>query len=521
MSTEYVKSDRRKKTRKSPLSLIYVELGSSNGGMLRDLSEEGFAVRAMMPLRPGEKTPFSLVLNATTCIEGQGEVHWIEEHGRVAGIRFLEIPGHALPQIQSWLNGTLETPEVEAETDKTITKNTLSFDQLRQELRDPPASPESPEYGRVAESPPLPEKLDEQPSEVLKPPPPIELVPELPAPAASEVADARESPSEPPVGLGALPGLPDFSTTQEAIEITFEALPPAPARVPTRFPARKTAPRASSTPVVEEDVPLEHAAVLQDISDVLIQPSGKGRAHGALGSTALEPLDELPQSRARASRMEWFTPSRAISIMVLLTLFVALSAFHRAVGEGLIWLGQQMGGTQSSQSAAPASGNDGLSVRQNPQDPKATEPNSGASSSPSIETPQESGNSQPQRNVTQDPLSAVTKTVQPPVTPLSEIPSVSGSGSPQETGLTEYTKALQLLRSRNGGADVSEAIRLLWISVEKGNPSAELTLAELYWHGEEVAHNCDQTRILLSAAARKGNIDAQKRLQQFQQEGCE
>jgi TPR repeat protein len=205
-------------------------------------------------------------------------------------------------------------------------------------------------------------------------------------------------------------------------------------------------------------------------------------------------------------------------------LFVAFSAFHRAVGEGLIWLGEQMGGALSSQSAAPTPGNDGSSVPQNLQEPKATEPSSRASgtgSSPSTGTPQESTNSRPQRNVTQSPLSAVTKAVQPPVTPLSEIPSVSGSGSPQETGLAEYTKALQLLRSQNGGADVSEAIRLLWISVEKGNPNAELTLAELYWHGEGVAHNCDQTRILLSAAARKGNSDAQKRLRQFQQEGCE
>jgi PilZ domain len=526
MSTEYVKSDRRKKTRKSPPSLVYVELGSSNGGMLRDLSKEGFAVRAMMPLRPGEKTPFSLVLNATTSIEGQGEVLWIEENGRVAGIRFLEIPAHALRQVQSWLDGTLEASEVEAETDKTVAKS-LSFEQLRQELRDPSASPESPGYGRVAESLPPPEKLDEQPTVVSQAPPHVELAPESPAPLPSEVADVHESPPQAPVGLAAFPGIPDFSTTQDAIEITFEALPPAPTRVPTRFPPRKTVPRAGSRPVAEEDVPLEHAAELPEIAQVLIQPPGIRRARGALGSSALEALDEPLESRTRAaaSWTEWFTPSRAISIMILLALFVAFSAFHHAVGEGLIWLGEQMGGAQSGQtgqSAAPPPADHGSSVPQNPQEPKATEPSSAApetGSSPSAGTPQESANSRPRRNITQDPLSAVTKAVQPPVTPLSEIPSVSGS--PQEAGLTEYTKALQLLRSRNGGADVSEAIRLLWISVEKGNPNAELTLAELYWHGEGVAHNCDQTRILLSAAARKGNSDAQKRLQQFQKEGCE
>jgi TPR repeat protein len=80
---------------------------------------------------------------------------------------------------------------------------------------------------------------------------------------------------------------------------------------------------------------------------------------------------------------------------------------------------------------------------------------------------------------------------------------------------------MQLLRGKNAAADTPEAVRLLWISVEKGHPSAEVALADLYWHGRGVVRNCDQTRILLSAAARKGNSEAQKRLQQFQREGCE
>jgi len=43
----------------------------------------------------------------------------------------------------------------------------------------------------------------------------------------------------------------------------------------------------------------------------------------------------------------------------------------------------------------------------------------------------------------------------------------------------------------------------------------------MYWHGRGVARNCEQTRVLLTAAARKGSTEAQKRLQQFEQEGCE
>jgi len=36
-----------------------------------------------------------------------------------------------------------------------------------------------------------------------------------------------------------------------------------------------------------------------------------------------------------------------------------------------------------------------------------------------------------------------------------------------------------------------------------------------------VARNCDQARILFTAAARKGSSEAQKQLREFQREGCE
>jgi len=90
-----------------------------------------------------------------------------------------------------------------------------------------------------------------------------------------------------------------------------------------------------------------------------------------------------------------------------------------------------------------------------------------------------------------------------------------------EAGEQEYLQAQEILKSgdREGGSQ--EAVRLLWIAVEKGNSKAEVSLAELYRRGEGVARNCDQTRILLTAAARKGNAEAQRRLETFLREGCE
>jgi TPR repeat protein len=60
----------------------------------------------------------------------------------------------------------------------------------------------------------------------------------------------------------------------------------------------------------------------------------------------------------------------------------------------------------------------------------------------------------------------------------------------------------------------------LWSAVEKGNTAAEIDLAELFRTGRGVAKNCDQARILLSAAARKGSAEARKRAESLQRQGC-
>jgi hypothetical protein len=520
MSPKTAKTERRKKTRKSPPSLVYVELGSGNGGMLRDLSEEGFAMRAMMPLRTGEKTPFSIVLSAAVRIEGLGEILWIEEHGRVVGIRFLEISPRARPQIQSWLNGTLELSDANAEPDKTGGTEAQSFDQLRQELRIPSVGTESPEPWHPVLALAPQEAITAEPVAAPEPAPQAESPPEVEAPVPAEAEKAPEP--VPPTGLESFPGLPDFSATQEAIEITFEALPPAPVPVPGRFPRLKPPRPGVSEPIAEAEIAPQSAPELPDISQILIQPPGKEREFGSNAST-FEALDVPAQARAVAGGTwtDWFTLPRAMTIMILLALLVALTALHRSVGGGLIWLGEGMGGVQPSQSAPPGPKEDSATGQVNPTSPDAMESSPGATGSSSPGTVQGTANSAAQHDGMQKPLPAVPKSAQPPVTPFPGASPGGAAGAAQETGLAEFSKALQLLHGKNGNADPSEAVRLLWISVEKGNASAELTLAELYWHGEGVAHNCDQTRILLSAAARKGNADAQKRLQQFQQEGCE
>jgi hypothetical protein len=477
--------------------------------MMRDLSAEGLALRAMLPVRTGDQIPFSFLLNANARIEGQGEVIWVEEQGRVAGIRFLDLPELLRTQIQSWLDGTLESPEPE----KPAVADTQSFEELREELR----APQSPRSEPPSTKPHwvIPEKG--QPEQTASDP---EAAATLPG---TDATHAEEAPAETwEYENTEFEEQPEHSTAgEEPPETPFE-----PFLEPERAAAsaEETRERAAWR---EEPSYSTNASGLPNISDILMQPRGGERF------SRWQPLDPLGQEQV--PQRSGFTLSRAIGIMALLAIGVAIGVYRQRLGEELIWLGEQMAGGKTvspatdtnvstpppvNGSSAPAAENN--SPAQDTGPAGTTAPSGATSSSPAAASPDKTDTNAD----TTRPLGATVPSI--PETSKSSLPPAPSSGtastaepeSGTESGSTEYAHALQLLHNKNHD-DLSEAVRLLWISVEKGNPSAELTLAELYWRGEGVARNCDQTRILLSAAARKGNADAEKRLRIFEREGCE
>ncbi len=60
----------------------------------------------------------------------------------------------------------------------------------------------------------------------------------------------------------------------------------------------------------------------------------------------------------------------------------------------------------------------------------------------------------------------------------------------------------------------------LWSAVEVGNVQAALTLADLYLRGDGVPLNCDQARVLLLVASKKGSSQATKELRELDTTGC-
>lgn len=524
MPSTPVKSERRKKLRKKPLRLVYVELGFGNGGMMRDLSEEGFAVRAMMPLKQGDKTPFSFMLGDTTRIQGEGEVLWIDEGGRVAGVEFTQIPPEIKSQIDDWLVEDERIPSSRETAKEPAIAPASTMDELREEIRSTPVRSEAPEHAPAevkVETPIIPEpEIEEIPPS--KPKVNIAAGEQITTNHEPQTAPEPRLPARVPPKVVPGPSAPPASSVTEEFFRKWPKTPPAsvpaaetrPRDLPPRPQTAYVAPSShSEARTFEEEIEepedrAEARPLLPNISEILIQPRGLSPRVGA----ATRRLPELPEVlHARHEHWEWFTLGRAVLTMVVLTALAGLFVYHRSVGRGLIWLGEAMDGTSDRAANTPVAdtAGTGKSTTAGDRDPNASQPERPASvpQAPAIPAPS-TANETPS-------LSSSPKSTPAPVTPLSP-PEAS-----PDAGQAEYLQAVQLMRGRNSGNDSGEAVRLLWIAVEKGNPSAEVTLADLYWHGQGVVRNCDQARILFTAAARKGRSEAQKRLQQFQQEGCE
>jgi hypothetical protein len=104
------------------------------------------------------------------------------------------------------------------------------------------------------------------------------------------------------------------------------------------------------------------------------------------------------------------------------------------------------------------------------------------------------------------------------------IPAATNSSAiaPEQSGSEELVTAEKYLNAGPGMARNSQqAVAWLWKAVAKQNLTATLLLSDLYLRGDGVAKSCDQARLLLDVAARKGRAAAAERLRNMQAFGCQ
>lgn len=110
--------------------------------------------------------------------------------------------------------------------------------------------------------------------------------------------------------------------------------------------------------------------------------------------------------------------------------------------------------------------------------------------------------------------------------PAPDTAATSGSQAlaaavPDGPGDKELRTGRQYLTGDGVPKNSAEGAKWLWKAVAARNTTAEMALAELYARGEGVAKNCEQAKILLDSAAKRGVEAAGAQLKQWSDSGCQ
>jgi hypothetical protein len=521
-------TERRRSRRRKPLQLVYLEFGRENGGMIKDVSEGGMRFHLINPVAVGQSLNFAVTIDAARRLEGQALMVWTDAGGKSGGMSFSGISAESRDTLNAWL----------AEIDSPHSANPVSA---------PRTIRPSGENTPVVSVPDAPEPV--QPTAVAATSLVATAVLENPVasvPAASVAVDSPPfiapstvqavvvpivspgAPKETPVSLGVaeklLPALAmPFSeaarpvTREDWIRSAREN--PVPGERGSKPIAMVMPVRDSGTSVEDKlQLVLQHtrhetrpaesrkfeklADRVDPLREFLRQPldnSAPAPVEEAAGVT----LDERP-------RNIWST-SRVVMVLGLAAICGAAAAFaaiayRQNVGESIIELGEKISGEPRSQVGGEA----------------ALPP---AAPSPAV-------NSQPDSSkpTAKRPATSGTNSTAPPSVPPATQPTTPQHSSPiSQTNPQTLQKSpisqTELAAGREIVAGkpkrVPEDVASLWLAVENGDANAEVQLADRYLVGNGVEKNCDQGRVLLQAAAKRGSELATRRLAELSGTGCQ
>jgi len=565
--------DQQTFAQKKPDQLVYLELGSGNGGMLLSISQEGFRFRAVSGIRPDGTFPFAFSLDGSHRLQGIGEIAWLESDGKSGGMRFVDVSNEFREALEKWLSaGSLHRDSGREVTPAAATPLD-TMEKIREELRrgypSRPTGPPADTKETVSQSPtPRPRRTisaqKANPSETAHKPQPVSQA-DLP----SSNLSANSTPAPRPQDLFKYPAAKTLDSPAK-----HEETPPKPSSSILGGSAFLKIPRADVT-----EAKLETPAASPSIAPHL-NPNAANQSSTLHTFTLTDSGDITPSSRPATpqrpyipaaeqsydsawERAQLSAPqesphlSRAAAASIIgLALLVILGAlafnFRQDIGIMIIDVGQKISGenhqtpvtTQASSpdatdppsSPSPDSQNSSAKKDESPA-PSTTSgsdshdsppPNNTASPQPSSALRPDT-NSAPRKPTKPGIGSGSTTTAserQPVARPTSvphtvEQPPATVEPTENGSGQEEFNAARDILRGPSRERELQRAVELLWSGVRKGYVPAEVTLADLYRRGDGVEKSCDQAQVLLVAASKKGSPDARRILEFMAEHGCE
>ncbi len=487
--------------------------------MITNLSTAGLRFHTVAPMQQGGLVRLSLTLGAMKQIEAVGELVWTDSTRQIGGVRFVVLPPAAADQINKWLQNSADANAAEDDA-KSET-----------EAAEPiaPLSGSSSESAKilVAESVCAQGKIDHKTD----------------APTVAVSAQNIPLPVPPPLPI------PQFDPNARAAWVPPSARPYSAASSigPQPDVAKGDVPRGSTLPPsgfvlsgqpsnmpwithFDPDPPEQKSAFARGliaavIVCLLLAPVvwfglhryvWHGSSLGPANSVASNPISvssDVAATNPVSPAPDVANPPDANSAAANPADTTSLTAGSPAPPTEQSPSTQAPSAVPAPKAAAnPAANSAAQSAQASPADAKpATKPEAAAAvpSEPAQSPIAPAG----PRDIAPDSLALASERVaKTPPAPAAEA---------ENPGESELILAWQYLEGQGGKPrDPTAASQLLWSAVKKGNLTAETTLANLYLRGEGVPKNCDQARVLLSAASDKGDPEAKRKLVELNKTGC-
>jgi TonB family protein len=97
-------------------SLAYVDLGENNGGIILNIGEDGLAASSAAPLDSDRLARIRFQLpGSSDRLEASGEIAWISESKKQAGLRFVDLSDNVRSQIRGWISS--QAPSIKFQSD--------------------------------------------------------------------------------------------------------------------------------------------------------------------------------------------------------------------------------------------------------------------------------------------------------------------------------------------------------------------------------------------------------------------
>ena len=207
---------------------------------------------------------------------------------------------------------------------------------------------------------------------------------------------------------------------------------------------------------------------------------------------------------------------RGIAVAATVVAVLALGVmYQKEVGNSLIWLGETLSGNKTKASS--------MTPADKPADASAL-PSTKPEVAPESSADKNSNSGLPDS----DPVAESKKAADDTAKLAAATKSQSPATTPNASNVSD--RSVSALDRQNAAAAGSkpepnwsetDSVDALWGAVQAGSVSAEVSLAERFARGAGVDKNCDQAKVLMRAAANKGNREARLRLYELETNGCQ